>query len=401
MIRNPFRSDDQNDLVVIDSQFPQKDPLAFRNAEINEYIKRVQHFSAYAMYPMSPDAQAGFGHSYGVSPKEFKANKKGYLGYYPKNASKIHYLQGNKSYNFKLAFSFFLGETYVLLPFYEAQKIPFVFVLYPGGLFGLDSRESDYMLRKICGSPYFRAVITTQEITREYLRSHAICSEDKIRYVYGGIAQFTKSEVEPKKKYGVDKNTFDICFVAAKYSERGVDKGYDLFIDSAKKLAKAHDDIRFHVVGGFDATDVDVSMLDDRITFYGYKRPDFLRDFYARMDIYLSPNRPFMLFNGNFDGFPLGNDAGYCGVALFVADELKMNHEYAPDEEIVIIPLNAQKIVERILEYYSDPKKLYALSLRGQAKSQRLFDVSIQVDQRLKVFSEFSDIKLYSTMEER
>ena len=40
-----------------------------------------------------------------------------------------------------------------------------------------------------------------------------------------------------KSFYKKTKNTFDICFVAYKYMEKGLDKGYDIFIQVCKNIA--------------------------------------------------------------------------------------------------------------------------------------------------------------------
>jgi glycosyltransferase involved in cell wall biosynthesis len=388
-----FKRNIYDDFVVIDSQFPQKSPFAFRNAEINEYIKRIRNFSVYSMSPMLPEANAPFKHGYGVTYIEFLKNRHGYLSYYPENASKIHYLNSYKRYHFKLAYSFFLAETYTLLPFFKKHHIPFVFVLYPGGLFGLHAQASDEMLRKVFQSPCFRGVLVTQQITKDYLLDQKLCLAVQIHLIYGGFVQFKADEVRAKNRYLIDKQTFDICFVAAKYSEKGVDKGYDLFIEAARRLCKVADNIMFHVVGGFNETDINISDIKQRITFYGYRRPDFLLEFYAGMDIFLSPNRPNMLFDGNFDGFPLGIDAGYCGVAMFVADELHMNQNYRDNQEIVIIPLDVQKIVDKIADYYTNSDSLYDLSQKGQQKTQALFDIDHQINERIKFFKSFTDLK--------
>lgn len=380
------------DVVVIDSQFPQKEPFAFRNVEINEYFKRLKNFSSYAMYPMMPDAESWFQHGYGIAREVYDENKQGYSRYYPQNTKRVHYLEPLKKYSFQLAYSFFLAETYVLLPFYEAQNIPFVFVLYPGGCFGLNFDKCDAMLRKIFNSPCFRGVIATQTITRDYLLEKNLCPEDKIAYIYGGFVQFKPEDVRARRFYKKDKKTLDICFVAAKYSEKGVDKGYDIFIDVAKQLSKITDDVMFHVIGGFGPDEIDVSEIADRITFYGIRRPDFLKEFYRDMDIFLAPNRPFQLYEGNFDGFPLGIDSSYCGVALFVADELHMNDHYKSREEIEIISLESADITKKILHFRSHPDKLISLAQKGQTKTQALFDVDLQIDQRLAVFGRFAKL---------
>ena len=389
-----FNETKRGQFVVIDSVFPQKEPLAFRNAEINEYFKKIKNFECYTMYPMQPEREAWFDHGYGVTHEEFIDNKKGYLRYYPENSSKIHYLVPDTKYNLGLAYSYFLAETYVLLPFYEKNKIPFVFVLYPGGSFGLNLKESDEMLKRIFRSKYFRCVIVTQQITLDYLLSRELCASDRIEYIYGGFVQYKKEDVLGKKHYKIDKPTFDICFVAAKYSPKGVDKGYDLFIEAANKIAESARDVYFHVVGGFDENEIDISKIKSKIKFYGYQKPDFLLDFYSKMDIFLAPNRPYALYSGNFDGFPLGIDASYCGTAIFVADELGMNHYYVDNKEIVIIPLNVKGIVDKVLWHYNNIDDLYDLSLKGQKVTQKLFDIDYQINERIKLFGKYESIEI-------
>ncbi len=382
-----------DDFVVIDSQFPQKVPLAFRNTEINEYLRRLENARSYTMYPMKPDADAWFKHGYGHTQRSFEENKRGYLQYYPENADRIRRLSRLGRYEFRLAYTFFLAETYVLLPFLEAQKIPFVFVLYPGGAFGMGFEPSDVMLRKIFSSEQFRGVIVTQQITMDYLLRGQFCPEEKVTLVFGGFVSFTRKELKEKKRFPKDKQTFDICFVAAKYSDRGVDKGYDLFVEVATLLAQKSDRMRFHVVGGFDAEEIPVSHLKSQIQFYGYQRSEFLLDLYSRMDIALSPNRPGALWPGNFDGFPLNADAAFCGAALFASDELRMNHNYVDGEDIVIVPLDAAKIAETIWQYYESPGELYALAERGSTLTADLFSIDRQIDARLEVFGRFTTLK--------
>ena len=68
-----------NDFIIIDSRFPQKKPLGFRNAEINWYLDHVSNLSCYTMFPMKPGSEAWFDHGYGFSEQEFMDNKNSYL----------------------------------------------------------------------------------------------------------------------------------------------------------------------------------------------------------------------------------------------------------------------------------------------------------------------------------
>lgn len=380
------------DFAVIDSQFPQKEPLGFRNTEITRYLRDLKNAHAFTMRPTSPGPEAWFRHCYGQTPEAFASNLRGYLQRYPENKNRISLLRPNIRYRIGLAYSFFLAETYTLLPFYENHNVPFVFVLYPGGGFGIGNPHSDAMLKKIFASPHFRGVIVTQRITQKYLKQRNLCPKQKVHYIYGGFVQFTDEEVPPKVSYPAQKKTFDIAFFGAKYSDNGVDKGYDLFIEAARLLA-THPNIRFHVIGGLGAEDIDVRDLGTKITFYGYQGPDFLRQFYASTDILLSPNRPGKLFEGNFDGFPIGIDASYCGAALFVSDPLSMNAYYSNEVDIVLIPLEAKQIAKLIESYYNKPEKLAKLAKRGQATTQKLFNTDLQIAARLSVFKQFLTLK--------
>lgn len=399
MLSKLFKRTVNEDFIVIDSSFPQKIPFGFRNVEINEYFKRIKNCNSYTMYPMLPGPDAWFTHGYGVDRAQFEENKKGYLLHYPNNDKRARYLSPDKNYNVKLAYSFFLAETYVMLPFLEKNKIPFIFVLYPGGAFGLGNEKSDQMLQAIFRSKFFRGVIVTQDVTRQYLIKKKMCEESKMTYIYGGFAQFERYQLSDKKFFPEDKDTFDICFVAGKSSEKGIDKGYDIFIDVAKQLCREKDDIRFHVVGGFDENDIDISEIKSKIIFYGYKDPDFLLELYSKMDIALSPNRPFKLFNGNFDGFPLGTDASYCGVALFISDALGENTNYINRRDILIVKNDYDKIVKDIVFYYNHLDKLYDLARKGQTKTQRLFNTEHQIKERIEVFNKHTKLELIKPAE--
>jgi glycosyltransferase involved in cell wall biosynthesis len=384
-------------LVILDSQFPQHSPAAFRNTEINEYFVRLHNVRSYAIYPMLPGKEAWFVHGYGVTEAAFNHNLEGYLEKYPQHAEKVRRLKKHRRYSFDLAYSFFLAETYVLLPFLEANNIPFVFVLYPGGAFGLDNDDSDAMLRRIFSSPVFRSAIVTQPLTQNYLLDNELCSADQITLIYGGFPSYRSDKVAVKQHFPADKPTLDVCFVAAKYSQSGVDKGYDLFIKVAEILATHSEKFRFHVVGNFTKEDIDVTQIDSRITFYGYQSPSFLLDLYSGMDISLSPNRPFQLWAGNFDGFPLNPDASFCGVSMFVSDELEMRGEYVHDRDVAIVSLNAEEIARDIIEYAARPSELYELGRNGMQMTQRLFDIDRQIEARLDVFARFTNLEFRLT----
>jgi glycosyltransferase involved in cell wall biosynthesis len=375
----------RGDIVVIDSVLPDNNAIGPRNSDLLEFVKQLPSFTYFTMYPMKPGKDAWFSHGYGMPKDKFRRNLQTYVRSHPETKGHIQLLSGNKNYRFNLAYTYFLAETYTLLPFLEKHHIPFVFLLNPGGAFGLNNKSSDDMLHATFSSPCFRKVIVNQKLLQQYLLDKKLCAEGDILYDFSGSVQFKLADVLPKKQFKHDKPTFDICFVAAKYSPKGEDKGYDLFIAVAKRLAKSQPDIRFHVVGGFDEHDIDVSAIQDVVTFYGFMLPHKLPEFYAGMDIYMSPNRPFKLYPGNSDGFPLSAGAMYCGVCGFNADELHMNTEFKPGE-VVIIKTQVKDIVEKVQYFYNHLDELYRVSRKGQKRAQAFYDIEQHIQRRITLF---------------
>lgn len=282
-----------------------------------------------------------------------------------------------------------IGDNFNNLEFLEKNNIPFVFTLYPGGGFVINNKECDDKLKKIFSSPFFRKVIVTQKLTYDYLISNNMCPEEKIEFIYGIVTpkELLATTKEKKIYYGYQKNRLDICFVAHKYSPKGIDKGYDLFVESAKILSNKYSNVYFHVVGGFTEEDIDVSSLKDRIYFYGIKDSKWFIEFYKNKDIILSPNRPFILNKGSFDGFPTGSctDAMLNNVALFCTDELGLNCKFRDRKDVIIIKPDVENIVNSIEYYYKKPEELKTISNNGRKIIIKNYSYKKQIMPRIKI----------------
>ncbi|HEY3477194.1 MAG TPA: glycosyltransferase, partial [Anaerolineales bacterium] len=293
--------------------------------------------------------------------------------------------------NTKLFYFVFLGNTYRQMDLVERLAVPFVFTLYPGSLFGINNEQSDRMLRRITSSPCFRKVIVTQKITYDYLIKKKFCKPDQIEFIFGVVTPLEQMETEYRKEkhFGLNKSTLDICFVAHKYAPTGVDKGYDVFIDVARELCRRYDNIRFHVVGGFDPDVIDVTDLQDRITFYGSQEMAWFDEFYRDKDIILSPNLPFANphIHGSFDGFPTAScvDAGLRKTAIFCTDELGLNTEFIDREEIVIIPHDTAQVTGILEYYYRNPGEIQRIAERGSRRIKQVYGYEAQILPRIKI----------------
>jgi glycosyltransferase involved in cell wall biosynthesis len=364
----------QKKLTILDDYFPNL-RTGFRISEFNYYLNR---------YPNSE-----------VFSTRCDMHRLEYESAYPQFKDRVKpFTQfdwtGRSS---SLYYTVFLANAYNFYFVYELANTPFIFELYPGGGYWINDAEIDAKLIKVLQSPLLRKVIVTQKIIYDYITSHGFADPGKIEYIYGMVThpQYFQA-MAPKRYYGKDKKTFDICFVGHKYMPMGLDKGYNIFIDVCKKLAASTDNIIFHVVGNFDRNEIDVSSIDNRMVFHGLRDHSFFPGFYAGMDIIVSPIIPFLLIPGkSYDGFPVGCciDAGLHNVGVFCTDVLNQNNHFEHRKNIFIISPAASEIADNILEYYHDPEKLYVLSACGQARFRDVFDFDKQMGARVNVLNQY------------
>jgi glycosyltransferase involved in cell wall biosynthesis len=365
-------------LIILDDIYPHL-LSGFRIAEFNYYLEKIKDCVILS---------TGDSFSYLSESRSFEEVRIDYEQLYPKFCNKVFRYNGQKV-KAKLAYSVFLVNIYNFLPEITKYKIPFIFTLYPGGGFQLGQSSSDYKLKQVFNNPYFEKVIVTTKITLDYLLNNNLCDRDRIVFVYGvvvnsSIAAERDSAIRMLKK---NKSSFDICFVAHKYSPEGKDKGYDIFIQVAKQLSELHDNIKFHVVGNFNESDIDITEIKLKIKFYNTLETSEFPDFYNGIDIILSPNSSFVLAPGAFDGFPTGAciEAGLNSVALFVTDDLNQNIFFSEGEEIVIISKEPTEIMNKILYYYINPDKLFMLAEKGKEKIREIYNLEAQMKPRFGI----------------
>ena len=216
-----------NDLIIFDDVFPLL-LSSFRIAEYNYYLNSINKTIIRSTFPNYQKAYLEYSLIYNdLSIKVNEYNKK-------------------QKYRSKLVYTVFINNINYFLDKIEQMKTPFVFTLYPGGGFWVDEIASDEKLKRVFNSKYFKKVIVTQKITYDYLISKNFCTPSSIEFIFGGVLAsnyFDKHYIK-KKYYLNDKNTFDICFVANKYMPKGIDKGYDVFIEVAKKLLSYNKNIK-------------------------------------------------------------------------------------------------------------------------------------------------------------
>jgi glycosyltransferase involved in cell wall biosynthesis len=304
---------------------------------------------------------------------------------------KLKLQRGLVNINTKLFYCIFIDNIYEYINYLEKFKINFVFTLYPGGGFQINNKDVDFKLRRVLSSTFFKKVIVTQNIIKDYLIDNKFCTEDKIEYIFGSVVpqnSLLKNSFN-RHYYSVNKKTLDISFCAAKYMPSGKDKGYDVFIELALLLSKKYDFINYHIIGGFDSNDIDISEIADKVKFYGYQDFKSLEKIYNYIDIIVSPNKPFVFDKGSFDGFPLGAivEAVLNGVLAVVTDDLNQNTQFTNYEDLIISNSDSKSIEKVIVYLINNPGKMIEIANKGKFMFQEVYSNNIQMQKRIEVLN--------------
>ena len=354
--------------VILDDFFPDLQ-TGFRIAEYNALLEKFPRLSVHS------------------TRLRFDRYHRRYSHVYPELAPRVKQFLRGALKQPSFAYLNFVNNACDFLHFVEQRKTPFVFTLYPGGGFGIDARESDTKLDCVCASPMLKHVIVTQKLTADYL--HARHPSVPSTLIFGCVVHplYFSEAGAPRSWFGEGKATFDVCFVAGKYMRHGWNKGYPVFIDAGRRLAAIVPETRLHVVGDFEPADWPLEALAERVTFHGRLRTQKLREFYREMDVIASPNIPFLLHPGHFDGFPTGAcaEASLCGVAMVVSDVLRLNTEYQAGDELIVAAPEAEAVSEALVALARDPEHLRAVALAGQEKSRALYAPDRQILPRIAI----------------
>lgn len=358
-------------LLVLDDFFPHL-LTGFRVAEYNAYLAAFGNVEVHSTL------------------RDFDAEHARYRERYPQWADRVRPYTRRALAGCGAAYLNFLNNAAHFVPLLERARVPFGMTLYPGGGLGLREAESDAKLLRVLSSPLLRTLTVTQPVTRDYVvdfaQRHRLALPE-LRCIWGVVVNpmyFDPSLVAHGPYFGAGKSTFDICFVAEKYMPLGANKGYPEFIGMALALA-AEPHVRFHVVGSFTPADVDVAPLGERVRFHGRIETAALPRFFAGMDLVVSPNKPFLLHAGNFDGFPTGGcvEASLCGVAVMASDVLGQNPGYPPDA-LCIVPPEPQAMLAAVQQMLAEPRRVAELAQRGQELTRRWYAPAVQIGQRFE-----------------
>ncbi len=375
-----YKGFNKKNLLILDDIFPNS-ISGFRLEEFTQILLQIENsklISTGSSYPLLNATQ-----------EDHKKHIVDFKLKYPNLKNQLFKSSRIINFNAKLVYCIFINNIYNNLFLIEKYKIPFVFTLYPGGGFQVDDETSDFKLKKVFESKQFRKVIVTQKFTQDYLIKNNFCKPERIEFIFGGVVPQVSlnKDLTSRKNYLINKPTLDIVFCAAKYMPKGIDKGFDVFIELAHSLNAKYNFIKFHVIGGFNETEIDVTKLGDKISFYGFQSYENLSNIFKNIDIIISPNKPFYLDKGSFDGFPLGTvvEAVFNGCVAIVSDLLNQNTVFENKQEILIVKSDAQEIETKIIDLINNPDKLLSISKKGNQKFNTIYSNEIQMNPRIEL----------------
>lgn len=368
----------KRNLLIIDDTFPDVH-AEYKLSEFQYYNKHIE--KTYIITDL-------FSIKHFNINENFESLYSKYLKTYPKSKIKIKELKLFTNINYKFAYCLFYNNIIRYYKFFEVHKISFGYTLYPGGGFTLENEFIKKKLSEINNSVYCKFVIVNQKTTKRFLLENNICSELKIVYIPGTPLLLSEKEDRKNKLfYKIGKPTFDLAFIASKYTTGGLDKGFDVFCEVCAFFEKKYPFFKFHVIGNFDRNDVPENLKVESLIFYGLQPKEIIEEIMMEIDIVISPNRPNVLGKGFFDGFPLAASAlcGFLGVPLMLTDHLNENTFLTNNEDFFLINTNVEEIVTKIEEIIKKPEVLKKISEKSKNKFAEFYSVRNQLESRLEL----------------
>jgi glycosyltransferase involved in cell wall biosynthesis len=372
-------------IVVLDDRFPDL-MTGFRVAEFSWLLRQGVVREVMSTHPQLDEHLPAF------------------VERYPDLEGRVTPYRPERLPEFELAYLVFLDNAAGFLADLEHASLDFVVELYPGGGLRLGTEATDAVLTRVVASPLLRHIVTTQPRVTEYLTT--ITAElppvVEILGVVVNESYFTDGEGsdEGRPYFGYGKTQLDVLFAAHRYDERGVNKGYPVFVEACSRLAEAGVPIRAHVVGGHVADDIPLGDVSDRFRFHGPLVTEEFQRLARGMDLVLSPNRPFVVRPGVWDGFPTGScvEAALCGAGVVCSDELVQNRVFTDGEDIVIVSPDPVLVTDRVLELLQRPDGVRGLAARGQQAFRRAYAPDAQlVPRREALVASLAAVRTTST----
>lgn len=376
-----IKGGDKLDLIIIDNFLPS--PLSpWRTYEFSELCKKNSNSRIYC--DLNSFKKYSIGNSFNDSVKNLEVQ-------FPSLKDKIYKFSVFNFIDSRLVYFLFYENVNKYFEILVRLKQDFVFTLYPGGCFEINNSKIDSRLSRICQSDICKKVIVNQYLVEEYLIDNRICPKRKIKLIHGVPLNLESSSgsLENQKK---DLNsTLKVLFMGNKYTKDGEDKGFPVFVDFAHYAVKQNLDLKFVIAGNFSRNDVRED-LQGIFEFRGFIQETDFTEFFKDIHIIISPNQPFRLKLGAFDGFPLATcvSAAFNEVLILATDFFEEGERIQFQDKIHFLKIfpTVKSIVDSVNLILSDRSIISSITRNAKLKIKDHYSFNSQIKPRLNLFEE-------------
>ncbi|UFH34141.1 hypothetical protein [Flavobacterium acetivorans] len=321
--------------------------------------------------------------------KSYQENLNLLLKNYPSLTNKIKKLTITSNLNGEIVYLLFYNNIKKHFEALNKKNNPFTFTLYPGGGFVFNDTTTDENLKKYFNSANFKGVIVNQNITKKYLIENQICDPSLINLIPGVPLNLNSTNIIGYV-YDKDLSNTNILFFANKYTTDGSDKGFDIFQNIVSQLYHLKHEINFIVIGGFSEKDITINKIKNVIVFKGVMNEFEFETILKETHIMISPNKPFILNKGAFDGFPLATSvtASLFGNVNFMTDYFNESEHLDIIDGMDFVKLNndINETTQKIITLHYDKELLKTIAINGRNKILHLYSYDKQITPRINHF---------------
>jgi hypothetical protein len=307
---------------------------------------------------------------------------------YPEIRGKINKERFFENVNSKIIYFLFFNNVLKYLDKLKKSKSSFVFTLYPGGGWEIENNEKDQIIYDLIDLPFCKAVIVNQYLTYNYLINKLKVDSDKV-FLIPGIPLPLTAVNDYRTNFPKDP-VIKIVFVAHKYTFNGIDKGFPIFIKFINRI-KSKTNIKFnaYVIGDFTKDDLQQDGNWLNLFFMGRMDEDSLNVFLKETDVIISPNQPFKLKKGAYDGFPLGSviSAGLNNNLILSTDFFNEGEKIGFIDTIHFVKIdpNDNDIFNKFIHYYYDSKSVKEIIFNCKLFISRFYSYDNQIVPRFEL----------------
>jgi hypothetical protein len=365
------KQDITSDLIIFDDVFP--NPLS--DWRYNEFINYLDKYEN--SFVITNISKTKF--------KRIDNHTEHFIENNIKYSKRIINFNPYHTYNAKLGYCLFYNNLKIAYPFFEKYNIPFVFTLYPGGGFSIYDKRFEQSLERYFASSLFKHVIVNMPHVYNYLINNFNLDNNKITLIYGVPINLPMIENNTRRDDKVK-----VLFSSHKYTQHGIDKGFDVF-NKVAKLFENDNRLTFDVIGGF--TKEDMVIDTSNISFINELLDNQLSEKMRCYDIILSLNRSHVLHYGAFDGFPTGSvlHAINSGCLMMSTDDWDNSNSLGLVDgvDFIRVSTSAFEIKERIEKLIQEPSLIKNIAANGKQKLQKLILANTQLIRRESIISSY------------